>query len=106
MTSLEMITMLNGMGFTDNDTVLSTYLSFAGDAIINRAFPYAKDDEELEVPRKYQLLQVQIAAFLLDKRGAEGQVRHDENGISRTFASADIPDDMLSQIVAHVGVIE
>lgn len=105
MTKSEMTTMLTGMGFTDDDTVLSTYLALAGEAIINRAYPYAKDDDELTVPRKYHMLQVEICAYMLNKRGAEGQVSHGENGIVRDYGSADIPDDMLSRIVPMVGVI-
>ena len=105
MTKEEMISMLSGMGFKDDGTTLSTYLTLAGEAIINRAYPYAKEDEELTVPRKYQALQVEICAFLLNKRGAEGQTAHSENGITRSYGSADIPDDMLSRIVPMVGII-
>ena len=75
MTKEEMIARLNGMGMEDDFMVLSTYLDIAGEAIINRLYPYAKDDEELTVPRKYQGLQVEICAYLVNKRGAEGQIR-------------------------------
>ena len=105
MTKEEMISRLNGMGMEDDFIVLSTYLDIAGEAIINRLYPYAKDDEELTVPRKYQSLQIEICAYLVNKRGAEGQVQHSENGTTRTYGSADIPDDMLSRIVPMVGVI-
>lgn len=102
----QMITMLDSMvGGSEEEATLSTYLDLAGDAIISRAYPYAKDEEELTVPRKYHGLQVEIAAFLMNKRGAEGQIQHGENGITRNWGSADIPDDMLSRIVPHVGVI-
>ena len=105
MTNQEMVSMLYGMGFKDDGEVLSTYLSFAGEAIINRVYPYATDDDELSVPRKYHGLQVEIAAYLLNKRGAEGEKQHGENGITRTYGSADVPDEMLSRIVPFVGVI-
>ena len=105
MTKEEMISRLNGMGMEDDYMVLSTYLDIAGEAILNRLYPYAKDDEELTVPRKYQGLQVEICAYLVNRRGAEGQVQHIENGIHRNWGSADIPDDMLSRIVPMVGVI-
>ena len=106
MTNQEMTVMLKSMIGNEEDIVLSTYLSIAGEAIIGRVYPYAKDDEELSVPKKYQMLQVEIAAFLLNKRGAEGQAKHSENGITRDWGSADVPDDMLSRIVPYVGVIE
>ena len=105
MTREEMITMLVGMGFEDDQIVLSTYLTLAGESIINRAYPYAENDVELSVPRKYHTLQVEIAAFMLNKRGAEGQIQHMEQGFSATYSNADIPEDLLSRIVPYVGVI-
>ena len=105
MTKYEMIDLLHNMGFKDDNVVLSAYLDLAGEAIISRVYPYASDNEELSVPRKYLGLQIEICAYLLGKRGAEGQSRHVENGTDRTWGSADIPDDMLSRIVPYVGVI-
>ena len=40
---------------------------------------------------------------MLNKRGAEGEVSHTENGISRTYEKADIPTSMLRTIVPHCG---
>ena len=105
MTKDEMLLSLGTMvDETDNNT-LSTYLARAEDAIINRLYPYAKDDEELSVPRKYHGLQLEIAAFMINKRGAEGQKRHSENGISRDWGSSDVPEELLSRITPYVGVI-
>lgn len=106
MKNCEMLTMLRDLvGNKHDDIVLSTYLTLAGEKIINKAYPYASDDEELSVPRKYHALQVQIAAYMINKRGAEGQTQHIENGMHRNYGSADVPDDMLSEIVPFVGVI-
>lgn len=106
MTRERMITMLQGIiGDDEEESTLSTYLDLAGEKIINRVYPYRKDNEELEVPVKYHALQVEICAAMLNKRGAELETQHIENGIHRNWKSADIPDDMLSQIVPYVGVI-
>ena len=86
-----------------SDSVLLAYLNIAGQKIINRAFPYG--EVENEVPRRYALLQCEIATYLLNKRGAEGQISHSENGISRSYASADVPESMLSNVVPYCGVI-
>ena len=86
-----------------SDEVLNAYLSIAGQKIINRAFPY--DDTVTEVPRRYGVLQCEIATYLLNKRGAEGEVSHSENGINRTYENADVPDSMLSDVIVHCGVI-
>ena len=84
------------------DDVLTSYLSIAGKKIINRAYPY--DDTVTEVPRRYGYLQCEIAAYLLNKRGAEGQTAHSENGISRSYESADVPESMMTEVIPHVGV--
>lgn len=95
-----MVGQLNEGAWTDD--VLISYLGIAGQKIIRRAYPY--DDTVVEVPRRYGYLQCEIAAYLLNKRGAEGQVSHSENGISRTYGSADVPESMLSEVTPHVGV--
>lgn len=107
MTDVEKLSMLRVMVGQPNegdwsDDVLTSYLKIAGRKIINRAYPY--DDTVEEVPRRYGYLQCDIAAYLLNKRGAEGQTAHSENGVSRSYASADIPEAMLSEIVPYVGV--
>lgn len=95
--------MLSSMVDETNTQLLNVYLTIAKNKILNRAYPY--DDTKTEVPSKYDVLQCEIAAYLYNKRGAEGQTSHDENGIKRTYESADVPESMLKQITPYVGVI-
>ena len=106
MTEVEKLSMLRVMVGQPNegdwsDEVLTSYLNIAGRKIINRAYPY--DDTVEEVPRRYGYLQCDIAAYLLNKRGAEGETAHSENGINRSYASADVPEAMLGEVTPHVG---
>lgn len=104
MTQTEKLTLLKAMvGSSDTDDVLLAYLDLAGAKIINRAYPY--DSEVTEVPRRYEFLQCEIAAYLLNKRGAEGQTGHSENGISRSYESAGVPESMLGAVTPMVGVL-
>lgn len=104
MTDTEKLTALKTVvGDSDTDEVLSTYLKLAGSKILAKAYPY--DDTVTDVPVKYEYLQVEIAAYMLNKRGAEGQTSHSENGISRTYENADIPASMLKAVTPHCGVI-
>ena len=104
MTQEEKLQLLKAMvGESDTEEVLLAYLNIAGNKIINRAYPYGSD--VTEVPTRYEYLQCEIAAYLLNKRGAEGQISHSENGISRTYGSADVPESMLSAVTPTVGVI-
>lgn len=104
MTQAEKVQLLKAMvGESDTEEVLLTYLNIAGQKIINRAYPYGTD--ETEVPSRYEFLQCEIAGYLLNKRGAEGQLIHSENGISRTYGSADVPPAMLNAVTPMAGVI-
>ena len=104
MTSDEKLRALRAMNeFDDKDAVLLAYLDQAGAAIIARRFPY--DETVTEVPARYEQRQIEIATYLLNKRGAEGQVSHSENGVSRTYGGASIPEDMLEDIVPMTGVV-
>ena len=93
--------MING---DDTDDVLSTYLKLAARKIIARAYPY--DKEAAEVPKQYDFLQCEIAAYMLNKRGAEGQKIHSENGITRQYENADVPSSMMNVITPYCGVIK
>lgn len=85
------------------DEVLLAYLDIAGREIIRRAYPFKNDITE--VPEKYNTLQCEIATYLLNKRGAEGETSHSENGISRSYENAGIPESMLKSVIPFCGVI-
>lgn len=105
MTKAEKLQLLKAMvGESDTEEVLLAYLNVAGSKILNRAYPYGSEEDE--VPARYEYLQCEIAAYLLNKRGAEGQLIHSENGIARTYGSADVPPAMLSAVTPIVGVIK
>lgn len=104
MTHDEKLVALKAMvGSSDTDEVLSTYLNLAGSKILAKTYPY--NPEITEVPAQYDCLQVEIAAYLLNKRGAEGQTSHSENGVSRTYENADVPSSMLKAVIPFCGVV-
>ena len=103
MTEDEKLIILKAMvGDSDSDEVLSTYLKLAGRKIIARAYPY--DPDITDVPAQYDTLQCEIAAYMLNKRGAEGQTSHTENGITRQYENADVPSSMLKMVTPHCGI--
>lgn len=104
MNDQEKLNMLKNMvGTSDSDGVLSTYLTLAGNKIIAKAYPF--DSSVSEVPEQYETLQVEIAAYMLNKRGAEGQVTHTENGIQRQYENGDVPSSMLKTVTPFCGGI-
>ena len=101
MTDADKLAMLISMTGETDSNLLSTYLSFAADAVTSRAYPYGDGTETM--PTKYDHVQVRIAAYMLNKRGAEGETVHLENGISRHYEDGDIPPSLLRSIVPFTG---
>ena len=94
------------VGGKDDDVTLLSYLYQAQSVILGRMYPYLSDSlySNLTLPEKYSWKQIRIAAYLLNKRGAEGELSHSENGTGRSYASADVPSEMLIDVLPMVGI--
>ena len=103
MTDTEKLTMLKAMTGEKDESVLSTYLSIAGNKVLKRAYPF--DSTVTVVPDRYAYNQVEIAAYLVNKRGAEGETAHSENGISRSYEDGDVPPTLLREIAPCASLI-
>ena len=90
----------------EQDALLLDLLESAKFAILSRRYPFddfpMNDTGELILEPRYYDLQVRIAVHLYNKMGAEGQIAHSENGISRTWESGDIPESLLNQVTPLV----
>ena len=105
MTDATMLELVKGLSGETSDATASAFLEMAKQAILNKAFPFVPETElPAAVPNRYQNLQVEIAVYLLNKRGAEGETLHNENGINRSYESGSIPKSMLKQVVPFCGV--
>lgn len=89
---------------TDPDT-LEVFLELAAQKVLNRMYPYKDDYTGLEVPDRYAMIQLNICVYWLNKRGAEGEIQHIENGIHRNYGSSDVPDSMLKDVVPYAQAI-
>lgn len=103
MIDAEKLAMVKSMTGETEDGIVSAYLSLAGDKVCRKAYPF--DPTVSVVPDQYAFTQVQIAVYLLNKRGAEGQTSHSENGISRAYEDGDVPPTLLRDIVPCAAVI-
>lgn len=101
-TKLEQLKVLLGISSTDKDNLLLMLLSISAQKILDRLYPY--NATVTDIPARYEVKQVEIAAYLYNKRGAEGQTSHNENGISRTYESADVPESLMRGITPFVGL--
>lgn len=103
MSDNEKIAMVKSFTGEKDHEVISAYLYMAGKKICGLAYPF---DEVTEVPAKYEHLQIEAAVYLLNKRGGEGETSHSENGISRSYENADLPDSMLRSITPMCRVVK
>lgn len=102
MTDAQKISMVQTMTGEEDEDVISAYLYMAGRKICSIAYPY--DDVE-EVPARYEHIQIDATVYLLNKRGAEGETSHGENGISRSYENADLPVSMLRSVAPMCKVV-
>lgn len=106
MTQDEKVANLKSMLGADapSDEELITLLLITKGAILNRRYPLGEWLEE-EVPTKYEHIQLMACVHLFNKKGAEGQTSHSENGITRNYETGDIPSSLLNQIIPMAGSV-
>lgn len=85
------------------DVELEDILESAKAVILSRRFPFGEQPTEIE--ERYKDLQIRIAVEMFNKRGAEGEAAHSENGISRTYSSASVSEELLREITPKAGVV-
>ena len=105
MTTAEKITMAKTLIGDEaaTDALVSVYLDDANSAILRRRYPFGVPDDVAEIPR-YDMLQVKLAVRYFLRRGGEGENRHSENGIDRTYGSVN-DEDLLMEITPIAKVI-
>ena len=105
MTTAEKITMAQTLIGDEaaTDSLVSVYLLDAKSAILRRRYPFGAP-ENAEVEPRYEMLQVKLATRYFLRRGGEGEIRHSENGIDRTYGSVN-DEDLLMEITPFAKVI-
>ena len=103
MTADEKISIVSTMVEETNVETISAYLCLAERKICNIVSPFQFLDS---VPPRYEHLQIEAAAYFLNKRGAEGETIHAENGITRHYEDGDLPPSLVKQIVPLCGVVK
>lgn len=86
-----------------SDIELEDILESAKAVILSRRFPFGNCPAEIE--DKYKDLQIRIAVEMYNKQGAEGETSHSENGISRSYSSASVSEELLREITPKAGVV-
>ena len=89
---------------TANTDLLEVLVNQSEFIVLNRRYPFGIP-ENATVPTQYEQVQIRIAVELYSKMGAEGQISHKENGIERTWESAEISPSLLKQIIPVCGSV-
>ncbi len=93
-----------GLGDERFEKYIPYHLMLAKKAVIERLWPCDAEKTWDDVPERHHPTVCEIAVYLVNRRGAEGETSHSESGTSRSYESAGIPDSLLRGIVPHVGV--
>lgn len=106
MTQAEKIAMVKVLCEDDEnatDAVVTVYLSLACNKMLERLYPFDSDKEESDLPTRFGMVQCELAARLFLRRGGEGEISHEENGVNRSYS--DVADeDILSRLTPYAKV--
>ncbi len=107
MTTAEKITEVQVLVENDEhatDSVCMVYLRRAENAILSRLYRVRGSIPDGAVmPEMYEHLQCEKAAREFLRRGAQGELVHNENGTNRTYGSVD-DEDIMCQVMPYAAV--
>lgn len=101
---LNSIKTILGIDGNSQDAVLEEYLSLAKNEIISWRYSYTQNYgtnkfDITDVPMEYEQTQIFAVVNGFSMQGAEGETKHDENGINRTFVYADMVRYIRSNVI-------
>lgn len=106
MTDAEKITMVKTLVESDpgaTDEVVAVYLNLACYAMIERLFPFDSNKTSEDIPSRYDTIQCELAARYFLRRGGQGEINHEENGVNRQYGTVD-DEDILKRLTPFAKV--
>ena len=106
MTQAEKIIMVRTLVENDSnatDEIIAVYLNLAVNAMLERLYPFDSTKDSGDVPVRYDTLQCELAARYYLRRGGQGEINHEENGVNRQYASVD-DEDILRRLTPFAKV--
>lgn len=83
--------------------LVGIYLADAKMAILRRLYPFGIPDDVSAVPEIYEMLWCKLGTRYFLRRGGEGELLHDENGVSRRYGTVN-DEDLLMEITPYAWV--
>lgn len=106
MTQTEKISMVKTLVESDaeaTDEVVTVYLTLALNTMLERLYPYDSNKGAEDLPVRYDTLQCELAARYFLRRGGQGEINHEENGVNRQYGTVD-DDDILKRLTPFAKV--
>ncbi len=96
----------SGGGTIPDDETLKTYISIAGQEILNWKYHLigGVPDSAVSVPKLEDIKQIYAVVAGYTHAGGEGQSSHSENGISRVFKYGDMLQYIHDNVLPYVRV--
>ena len=74
------------------DATVTVYLQLASAKMLRRLYPFDSTKTGSDIPESYDTDQCELGARLYLRKGGEGEISHEENGVNRTWGSVDDED--------------
>jgi hypothetical protein len=84
-------------------STIAVYLDLAQNVMLERLFPYDASKTADAIPERYDTIQCELAARYFLRRGGQGEINHEENGVNRQYATVD-DEDILKRLTAYAKV--
>ena len=108
MTEAEKLTRIKAiLGISDSnvDALLTEYLSIAKEEILNWLYSnMARPASATAIPTAYEQVQVMAVVEGYSMRGAEGETKHSELDVDRTFSYPDMIDYIHAHVYPYLGI--
>lgn len=100
---IAMVKALIGDDPTATNELIAVYLHLASNKMLERLYPYDSEKGESDIPERYDTIQCELSTRLFLRRGGEGEINHEENGVNRNWSSVD-DEDILSRLTPFAKV--
>lgn len=84
------------------DDYLNDLLEEANLITLNEYYGSNQVTETSKLPYRFKYIPLDVAVFLFNKTGVEGQTGHTEQGINRQYGTSGVPTELFASMVRKI----